>query len=48
MDNQQKIQQLIELRKVARMGGGEKRIEAQHNKGKYTIGKNTYSAALLC
>jgi acetyl-CoA carboxylase carboxyltransferase component len=36
VDNQQKIQQLIELRKVARMGGGEKRIEAQHNKGKYT------------
>lgn len=30
------IKQLIELRDKARLGGGEKRIEAQHKKGKYT------------
>jgi acetyl-CoA carboxylase carboxyltransferase component len=32
----EKIKKLIELRGKARMGGGEKRIEAQHQKGKYT------------
>ena len=32
----EKIKKLIELREKARMGGGEKRIEAQHSKGKYT------------
>ncbi len=32
----EKIKQLIQLREKARMGGGEKRIEAQHGKGKYT------------
>jgi len=32
----EKIKQLIQLREKARMGGGEKRIEAQHKKGKYT------------
>ena len=31
-----KIQQLVERRAKARMGGGEKRIEAQHAKGKMT------------
>jgi acetyl-CoA carboxylase carboxyltransferase component len=31
-----KIKELMELRKQARMGGGEKRIEAQHKKGKMT------------
>lgn len=36
MNNQQKLQQLIELRKKAREGGGEKRIADQHSKGKYT------------
>ncbi len=36
MNNQEKLQQLIELRKKAREGGGEKRIADQHNKGKYT------------
>ena len=34
MNNQDKIQQLIDLRKEAKLGGGEKRIEAQHQKGK--------------
>lgn len=33
---QEKIQQLTELRDKARLGGGEKRIESQHRKGKYT------------
>jgi acetyl-CoA carboxylase carboxyltransferase component len=36
MNNQDKIQQLIDLRVEAKLGGGEKRIEAQHEKGKLT------------
>lgn len=36
MSNQDKIKHLIETRAEARLGGGEARIEAQHNKGKYT------------
>lgn len=37
MDNQQeKVKQLISLREKARLGGGEKRIASQHEKGKYT------------
>ena len=31
-----KIKELMEMREKARMGGGEKRIESQHKKGKYT------------
>ncbi len=33
---QKKIKVLVENRETARMGGGEKRIDAQHAKGKYT------------
>jgi len=36
MDRHDKIRQLVELREQARLGGGEKRIAAQHSKGKYT------------
>lgn len=36
MSNQDKVKQLIELRNQAKLGGGEKRIEAQHGKGKFT------------
>ncbi len=36
MDNTNKLQHLIGLRQKAREGGGEKRIEVQHQKGKYT------------
>ena len=37
MSNQlEKVKELIQLREKARLGGGEKRIEAQHQKGKYT------------
>jgi acetyl-CoA carboxylase carboxyltransferase component len=36
MSIQEKIQELTELRNEAMMGGGEKRINAQHRKGKYT------------
>ncbi|MDE6843278.1 MAG: methylmalonyl-CoA carboxyltransferase, partial [Muribaculaceae bacterium] len=37
MTNQQaKIQELIEKRVQARLGGGEKAIEKQHQRGKYT------------
>jgi acetyl-CoA carboxylase carboxyltransferase component len=36
MNNQDKIKQLIDLRVEAKLGGGEKRIEAQHQKGKNT------------
>ena len=31
-----KIKELMEKREQARLGGGEKRIQAQHKKGKYT------------
>lgn len=36
MSNQDKINQLILKREEAMLGGGEKRIEAQHLRGKYT------------
>lgn len=36
MSQLDKIKELIELRSKARLGGGEKRIQAQHDKGKYT------------
>lgn len=36
MNIQDKIKQLIELREQAKLGGGVKRIEAQHAKGKHT------------
>jgi acetyl-CoA carboxylase carboxyltransferase component len=37
MSNQlEKVKELISLREKARLGGGVSRIEAQHNKGKYT------------
>jgi acetyl-CoA carboxylase carboxyltransferase component len=36
MNNQEKVKQLIDLRLEAKLGGGEKRIEAQHAKGKFT------------
>lgn len=37
MSNQlEKVVELTQLREKARMGGGEKRIETQHQKGKYT------------
>ena len=32
----EKVQELIELRAQARLGGGEKAIEKQHERGKYT------------
>ncbi len=31
-----KIKELMEMREKARLGGGEKRIDAQHKKGKFT------------
>ena len=34
--NQEKIKELIDLREQAKLGGGPKRIETQHKKGKYT------------
>ncbi|MDR3704311.1 MAG: acyl-CoA carboxylase subunit beta [Paludibacteraceae bacterium] len=36
MDNTEKLEQLIELREKAKLGGGQKRIDSQHNKGKFT------------
>ena len=36
MNNQEKVKKLIDLRNEAKLGGGEKRIEAQHAKGKFT------------
>ncbi|MEG0796042.1 MAG: acyl-CoA carboxylase subunit beta [Odoribacter sp.] len=34
--NENKVKQLIELRKEAKLGGGQKRIDSQHQKGKMT------------
>ena len=36
MDLEQKLKQLQEMRQTARLGGGQKRIDAQHQKGKLT------------
>ncbi len=36
MPHQEKIKELIDKRNLARQGGGEKRIDAQHAKGKFT------------
>lgn len=36
MKNQEKVNHLIDLRSEAKLGGGERRINAQHKKGKYT------------
>ena len=33
---QEQVKQLIENREKARLGGGQKRIDSQHAKGKYT------------
>ncbi|MBQ5486346.1 MAG: methylmalonyl-CoA carboxyltransferase, partial [Bacteroidales bacterium] len=33
---QKNIERLVERRAAARMGGGQKRIDAQHEKGKLT------------
>ena len=38
MSNQlEKVKELIALREQARLGGGEKRIESQHKKGKLPL-----------
>lgn len=36
MNNQEKVKELIDLRVKAKLGGGQKRIDSQHEKGKYT------------
>ncbi len=36
MSNQKKIEELLKLREKAKLGGGTKRIDAQHSKGKLT------------
>jgi methylmalonyl-CoA decarboxylase subunit alpha len=36
MNNQDKVKQLIDLRVEAKLGGGQKRIDTQHEKGKLT------------
>ena len=36
MERTEKIKQLIERREIAKKGGGDKRIEVQHTKGKFT------------
>ena len=36
MENTKKVQNLIDLRVKAKLGGGEKRIASQHAKGKFT------------
>ena len=39
MENREKVKQLMDLRAQARLGGGQKRIDSQHSKGKYTKNK---------
>ena len=42
MSNQlEKVQELIALREKARLGGGEKAIAKQHERGKYTARERT-------
>ncbi len=36
MTSQEKVKKLVDLRQKAKQGGGDKRIEDQHQKGKYT------------
>ena len=36
MENKEKVKQLIDLRVQAKLGGGQKRIDSQHSKGKFT------------
>ena len=53
MSNQlEKVKELIALRAQARLGGGEKAIEKQHAKGKYTarerIGMKAVSRNWTC
>ena len=36
MENKEKVKQLMDMRAQARLGGGQKRIDSQHSKGKYT------------
>jgi methylmalonyl-CoA decarboxylase subunit alpha len=36
MKSEEKIKELIQMREKAKVGGGPKRVEAQHEKGKYT------------
>ena len=36
MENKEKVKQLIHLRVQAKLGGGQKRIDSQHSKGKFT------------
>lgn len=38
MSGQDKVNELISKREAARLGGGQKRIDAQHEKGKLTAG----------
>ena len=39
----EKIKELVELRVKARLGGGEKAIAKQHEKGKYTARERTHA-----
>ena len=36
MENKEKVKQLIDLRVQAKLGGGQKRIDSEHSKGKCT------------
>ena len=48
MSNQlEKIKELIALREKARLGGGEKAIEKQHERGKYTARERIKSLRFL-
>ena len=45
MSNQlEKIKELIDRRAAARLGGGEKAIAKQHEKGKYTARERSHAS----
>ena len=43
----EQVKALIELREKARLGGGQKRIDSQHQKGKYTARERIHSSATV-
>ena len=44
---QNQINQLIENREMARMGGGQKAIDKQHEKGKYTARNRMFNTPFV-
>ena len=47
MASDDKIKQLLEKRELAKLGGGQKRIDSQHKKGKLTASWYMFSPRTL-